>query len=272
MLIKVSDEKTLYMWSIFLVATALGWFVGWLLPPGFLVCNSRVIIFAALSAVFFTGYHLAAAKAYASEDGDLSLSYPLTTLAPVFISFWAYMLLGDTFTVKVIAGILLTVAGAFCIQLKPSQRRFSLNNIGFKSVAVRFALLASFLYSFGAIADKIGVNVTNFYIFSICLTSMVSLCFTGVVISNGRLRNLTLHCFKNHPFHVFIGGFVLFLSHISYRYALETTQVSYASAVRQIATLFAVLMGIILLKESYGPLRFFASVMITVGIVLIKWG
>ena len=36
LLIKVSDEKTIYMWSIFSVAVIAGWFVGFLMVPGFL--------------------------------------------------------------------------------------------------------------------------------------------------------------------------------------------------------------------------------------------
>jgi drug/metabolite transporter (DMT)-like permease len=59
---------------------------------------------------------------------------------------------------------------------------------------------------------------------------------------------------------------------MSYRRALQATDVSYAAGVRQTATLFAVLMGVFVLKESYGRLRFIASLVIAAGIVLIKTG
>ena len=88
---KKSDEKTLYMWSIFSVAVIAGWVTGCLMVPEFLEIKPAVLLFAALSAAFFTFYHLCAARAYASGEGDLSVSYPLTTLAPVFIPFWAYV-------------------------------------------------------------------------------------------------------------------------------------------------------------------------------------
>ena len=74
---------------------------------------------------FFTSYLLSAARAYADDEGDLSLSYPLTTLAPIFIPFWAYMILGDTFTVKVIAGIVIATVGTYCSQLKSGQNGFA---------------------------------------------------------------------------------------------------------------------------------------------------
>ena len=69
-----------------------------------------------------------------------------------------------------------------------------------------------------------------------------------------------------------LGGALLFFSSISYRYGLEISDVSYAAGVRQTATLFGVLMGVFLLKESYGLLRFFASLVIALGIALIKMG
>ncbi|MGD9044194.1 MAG: DMT family transporter [Desulfobacterales bacterium] len=272
LLIKVSDEKTLYMWSIFSVAVITGWIAGCLMVPGFLEIQPSVLLFAALSAAFFTCYHLSAARAYAADEGDLSLSYPLTTLAPVFIPFWAYLLLGDTFTIKVIAGILMATAGTYLIQLNFAQKRVRIRSLGFGSEAVRFALLASFLYSFGGISDKIGVSQSGFYMFTVWLMTMIFIYFTSVVLLNKRIRSRALHCYRNYPLKVLLGGFLLFFSNISYRFGLEATDVSYAAGVRQCATLFAVLMGVFLLKEPYGLFRFMAGLIIALGIVLIKIG
>jgi drug/metabolite transporter (DMT)-like permease len=272
LLIKVSDEKTLYMWSIFSVAVIAGWIAGYFMVPGFLEIKPAVLLFAALSAVFFTSYHFCAARAYAADEGDLSLSYPLTTLAPIFIPFWAYMLLGDTFTIKVIAGILIATVGTYCIQLKFAREQIPFRSLGFGNEAVRFALLASFLYSFGAISDKIGVNQSGYYIFSVWMITMNFVYFTSVVLLNKRIRRCALHCYRHYPLRVLLGGTLLFFSNISYRFGLEVTDVSYAAGVRQCATLFAVLMGVFLLKEPYGLFRFIAGLIIAAGIVLIKIG
>jgi drug/metabolite transporter (DMT)-like permease len=272
LLIKVSDEKTLYMWSIFAVAVIAGWVAGCLMVPGFLEIKPLVLLFAAFSAAFFTFYHLCAARAYAADEGHLSLSYPLTTLAPIFIPFWAYILLGDTFTIKVIAGILIATVGTYCIQLKFGQDWVRFRSFGFGSEAVRFALLASFLYSFGGISDKIGVNQSGFYIFTVWLMTMIFVYFTSVVLLNKRIRQRALHCYRHYPLRVLLGGILLFFSNISYRFGLEVTDVSYAAGVRQSATLFAVLMGVFVLKEPYGLFRFLAGFIIALGIVLIKIG
>jgi len=272
LMIKSSDEKTLFMWSIFSVAVTAGWITRWVTDTGFPEFVLPVFLVAAVSAAFFTLYHLCAARAYASHEGDLSLSYPLTTLAPIFIPIWAFAFLGNTFAITKVAGILISTAGTFCIQLKPSPRRGRLRSIGFRSEAVRFALLASFLYSFGAISDKVGVNQGGFYFFTVCLMTMIFIYFTFVVFSSPRLRERAFHCFRHDSLKVFLGGTLLFFSNISYRYALEITDVSYAAGVRQSASLFAVLMGVFLLREPYGFHRFFASLLIALGIALIKIG
>lgn len=272
LLIKASDEKTLFMWSIFLVGNVLGWGFGWLAVPGFSAFEPMVFLVAAFSASFFTLYHLCAARAYASDQGDLSLSYPLTTLAPVFIPLWAYLFLGNAFTVMVIAGILVTTTGTICIQLKPGMGRSRFSSVGLRSEAVSFALLASFLYSFGAVSDKVGVDRGGYYLFAVYLMTMILTYFTFVVFFNPRLRKRTLHCFIRYPFRVILGGTLLLFSNLAYRYGLEITDVSYAAGVRQIATLFGVLMGVFLLKEPYGLLRFLASLVIALGIALIKMG
>ena len=54
LLIKESDEKTLFMWSIFLVGNVLGWGFGWLAVPGFSAFKPMVFLVAAFSASFFT--------------------------------------------------------------------------------------------------------------------------------------------------------------------------------------------------------------------------
>ena len=272
MMIKASDEKVVFMWSIFFTAVIVGWAAGVFIVPGFLEFRPLVFLIAAISAAFFTLYHLCAAKAYASDEGDLSLSYPLTTLSPVFIPIWAYLLLGNRLTVGVVAGILITSAGTFCIRLKPSLGRIRLRSVGLRSEAVSFALLGSFIYSFGAISDKVGVDRGGFYLFAVCLMTMIFTYFTFVVLLNPLLRKRALHCFSHYPHRVLLGGMFLFFSAVSYRYALQITDVSYAAGVRQSATLFGVLMGVFLLKESYGPLRFISSLVIVLGIALIKMG
>jgi len=272
-LIKSSENKTIFIWSIYSFAVIIIFAVSPFLTREFLIPDQwGVLLYAALSGLFFTFYNLFAGKAYSSEQGDLSISYPLSTTAPIYIPAWAYFSLNEAISPQALLGILVVVIGAYLIQLNSPLGHLRLRKVSFRNKAVRYALLAGFLYSFGAIADKIGVMRSNFFVFTTCVIVLMFIYFTGVVLGSRRLRSQIFQSYRNTPFKVMLSGTVLFLSFYLFRYALGIAKVSYAASVRQVASLFGVLLGIYILGEPYGPLRLIATLFIVLGIVLIKMG
>jgi len=128
------------------------------------------------------------------------------------------------------------------------------------------------LYSFGAIADKIGVMRSNFFVFTSCVIVLMFSYFTVVVLSSSKLRADLFQSYRASPLKVMLSGVVLCLSFYLFRYALSITEVSYAACVRQISSLFGVFLGIYILKEPYGRIRLISTIFIVLGIVLIKLG
>ncbi len=270
--IKMSQEKTTYMWSIFLVAIVIAWPLGWFLYGEVMISETKTVTYAVISAFFFTLYHIFAGKAYSSIEGDLSLAYPLASIAPIFICVWAFFLLDEPISLIAMAGIALTLVGAYGIQLNSGLKGFALEKFNFKNDVVRFALTASLFYSFGAISDKVGVTKGHFFAYTTYLMTFTCIYLFLASLKKQELRSKILENFSASPKLVLGGGIILFLSQNSYRIALEATKVSYASSIRQVASLFAVLFGIFLLRESYGRTRFISGALIVAGIVLIKFG
>jgi drug/metabolite transporter (DMT)-like permease len=255
--VKTSENKTVFIWSMYSFAVIILLAVSPFLSRDFLIPDHKaVILYAALSAFFFTFYNLFAGKAYSSEEGDLSLSYPLSTTAPIYIPVWAYFSLGENISIQALLGISVVVIGTYLIQLNSSLSHLRLRKVSFGNRAVRYALLAGFLYSFGAI----------------CVIVLMFLYFTGVVLGSRKLRLRMFDSYRNSPFKVMLSGAVLYLSFYLFRYALGIAKVSYAASVRQIAALFGVLLGIYILNEPYGPLRLISTIFIVLGIILIKLG
>jgi drug/metabolite transporter (DMT)-like permease len=272
-LVKTSNNKTIFIWSMYSFALVIVLTVSPFLPREFLIPgNGTILLYAALSAFFFTFYNIFAGKAYSAEKGDLSVSYPLSTTAPVYIPIWAHFVLGETISLQAISGILTVVMGTYLIQLNSSIAHFRLKKISFRNKAVRYALFAGFLYSFGAIADKIGVMRSNFFVFTSCVILLMFSYFTAVVLSSSRLRADLFQSYRTSPFRVMLSGVALYISFYLFRYALSITEVSYAASVRQVASLFGVFLGIYILKEPYGRIRLIATLFIILGIVLITLG
>ncbi len=268
---KRSEIKVIYLWGMFTVAvflmTTLAAFEGW-----FMLYNPKIIGLAALAAIFFSLYQIYTGKAYALAGGDMSLVYPLSITAPLYIPFLAYAIIGEKIVATTFLGIVLALFGTYLIQLNTSIRSIRLRKIDLRERPIRYALFAGFIYSFGAIVDKIGVGKHSFFIYTYWLIFVMFLYMTLNILRNPSLRKRILYCHKKHLHNVILGGVFMTLSFLSYRGAMQLAQVSAVAGARQISSLFGVLMGIFLLREPYGPLRFLASVLIIIGVLLIKIG
>ena len=271
-LYKKSDIKTIYLWSMFSVSIPVMTIGAYFFRSGFIYANIKIMILAAVSAVFFTLYQIYTGKAYAMSEGDLSITYPLSITAPIYIPFLAYIFIEERISALTFIGIFTAMIGTYLIQLNTSIRQFSFKKIDFRKKHIRYAAFAGFIYSFGAIIDKIGVGKENFFIYTYWVVVFMFVYMSLNIFRQKELRKNMLACHKKSLLRVVAGGIILTLSFLSYRYAMETTAISAVAGVRQVSSLFGVLMGIFILKEPYGPLRFLATIFIVIGIILIKMG
>ena len=268
---KRSKVKILYIWSIFSVAVFI-MTVAAIFREGFISASLRTIVLASISALFFTLYQIYTGKAYALSKGDMSIVYPLSITAPLYIPFLAYIFIGERVSLTTFLGIVLALSGTYLIQLNVPLKKIKLKKINLKEKHIRYALFAGFIYSFGAIIDKIGVGKHDFFIYTYWVVLIMFIYMTITILKNKKLSLDISYCYRNSFYKVIVGGALLMLSFLSYRCAMQITEISAVAGARQISSLFGVLMGIFLLKEPYGTLRFFATVLIVMGVVLIKIG
>jgi drug/metabolite transporter (DMT)-like permease len=76
----------------------------------------------------------------------------------------------------------------------------------------------------------------------------------------------------SHPLPVLAGGATLMLSFITFRYGLEQVYASYASALRQVSTLFGIGIGYFVFREPFGPTRVLGTLLIVLGAAGLKLG
>jgi uncharacterized membrane protein len=69
-----------------------------------------------------------------------------------------------------------------------------------------------------------------------------------------------------------LGGITLYFSFLFFRVALKEVFVSLAVPVRQVAIIFAILLGVLFLKEKIEARNLLGSLIIILGIVLINAG
>lgn len=217
------------------------------------------VIFAICSAFFFSFYQIFVAEAY--KCADVSMVYPITTSSPLFIIVWAYFLLGERMTLAGFCGIILILSGCYIMNMTKGS-----NKLAFKGILM--AVLAALFYSFGAMADKMGVTSVNtllyIYLMTVFMTFFIAF-FVGISPMRSKLAQVQWKL-------VTLGGLALLGSTVCYRLGLINMQIAYATSLRQVSSFFGLLMGIFFFKESYGIKRAIGCAVIISGIVLIRLG
>lgn len=270
LLVKQSRDKTIFIWwmfaSSFSMMTLVGLATGRVLPP----LTPRYLLLAVAAAFCFVLYHWSTGRAY--RDGDLSMTYPLAQTSMLYVPIWGVLFLGERLTPYGLTGILLIIAGAYCIQL----RKLSLSEIfrPFRSLgnrSVQAALFAGLIYSVGALIDKVGVNTYSAYHFTYVLVFFM-LCIMSLNLLRPCYRGRVLAEVKNSRTLVLLSGPVMLASFLSFRYGLQMAPVSYAVPVRQVSLLIGVLIGIFWLGETCGRIRLASAGLILFGVLLVWQG
>lgn len=213
----------------------------------------------------------------AFEHGDLTLVYPIARSTPAFIPLISIPLLGERISFGAACGIAIVVAGIWLVGAGAGLSRSALASRG-----ARFAFLTLAAGVGYSLMDKLAMAelgaaawssaIPRAFVYAVLLGVAGTFVFaplawvrTGAGLL-GRLRQGGL-------------GRATFASVVSYfgyalvLAALQTAPVSYVVAVRQTSVLFALVMGVLWLRETPGRPRIWGAVATVAGVALIAlWG
>ncbi|MGE4612379.1 MAG: EamA family transporter [Paracoccaceae bacterium] len=213
------------------------------------------------SGLLHTIYKLFLSAAY--QHGDLSRVYPIARgAAPMMVVFVGYFLLADTIESKEYAGIGLIGVGVMMM----ARGVFSSG----ESRRLLPLALGSALFTAGySIVDGLGARVamdaTMFtawlFIFDAMFFTVYSLISRGTTVFKASRRAWSL------------GAFTGVLSLATYWiavWAMTVAPIALVAAVRETSVLFALVIGILVLKEKAGVAKILAALVIVSGIVVIR--
>jgi len=259
-LLKKSENKYAFNFFMHLVNISFFTLLYPLVFPDYLYFDLSVVLTAFVAALFFAGYHLAVSTSY--RYADVSLVYPITTSSPFFILIWAVIFLKEDLTYVGVAGIFLTVFGTLTLNKRKGE--------GLKlGRGVMYALLAAFLYSFGALMDKKGVAQGNFILYVYSMSFFMTL---FLFLFSRKSGEVTIKNVRKDAKWVLLAGVIVFASFTTYRYGLTMVELSYATALRQVNVLFGALLGMSFFGEKMTVNKALGTVIIMAGVILIKIG
>jgi drug/metabolite transporter (DMT)-like permease len=262
---KRSLDKQTFLWLAVVASLVI-----YVLPAVFLMRAFPPWVWGiiVLSGLLEAVYYLLLGSAY--QRGDLSLVYPLARgSAPLFVTVFAFSLLGERPTPVGIAGILLIVAGIYTLHLKSIDPRGLLAPIiaVSRERASQLALLVGVIIAGYSVVDKVGVRyVSPFpYLYLVLLVSSVALAPYMLLVRRGAIRRE----WRVNKGAVIAVGFMFVAGYLFVLYALTMSKVSYAASVREMSVIFGAALGAFVLREPFGGNKILGAVFIFAGIVCI---
>ncbi|MDZ7684770.1 MAG: EamA family transporter [Gammaproteobacteria bacterium] len=235
------------------------------IPATFLVPLPGVdaIKFLAVSLAIHTAYMLLLVRAYVWDFGQV---YPLARgLAPVLVTFYGVVILGETLTTSTLVAIGLIAAGIVSLSLRRGQ--VSANS----HLSVVYALATGLAIACYTVVDGIGGRTATTPIsYVVWLFAVHGIPITVITF----LRRTPADLFGDHRLIVQATGGAL-MSVLAYGiviWAMARTPLGPVSALRETSVVFAALISSIVLKEAGGRFVLAATSVVAAGIILLRLG
>jgi len=161
-------------------------------------------------------------------DEEASRVVPLVYLDSIFVVILAYIFLGEVFNFQKYLGIILIVAGGILISLKKMVKKWCFSS------AVKFILIAGFLWAISSIISKYTLNFTDY--FSLTAFQMLGyIIFGPLFLLSNRIRKNFLSCMKRFD----KKAFLLMIS-VTLIYLIGVLSFYFAASISSISLVYAI--------------------------------
>jgi drug/metabolite transporter (DMT)-like permease len=226
-------------------------------------------IFLAVMAIHFI-YKVLQAMAY--TRGAYTVVYPVVRgTGPLFTVFGAWLLFGETFAGTQFLGLAVLLAGIFGLALY--NLMFLVTARDTLAPALTYAVATGLMVAVYTTVDAYGIRATaNPFTFLAWLFFLSSLDFPILMLVTGQRRRLPLDALRPLLRRGLFGALVAFGSFGSVMMATRLDKVGEAAVLRETSTVFAALIGWLVLRETVGPRRITLMVLIALGAVIVELG
>jgi drug/metabolite transporter (DMT)-like permease len=217
-------------------------------------------------------YQMSSGVAYELED--MSLVYPLTMSAPLFVPVWAGVFIGEKISMSGLAGIILCMVAIYIMPLENLKLKSIIRPFTqFKREGVRLALLAGIVDSISNVTNKMGLTSTNAFAVAYFIIASTNILLGLFCLLHSKQRKEIIETIRLDKKEILLAGMIFAIAFSSFQLGISMAKVSYAIPTRRISILFGVLFGVFFLKEKHAArVRIIASILFIAGIWLMKIG
>ncbi len=216
-----------------------------------------------ISLVLKNAYYLLLISAY--RHGDLSHVYPIARgTAPIIVTLISVGILGETITQSGLLAVILIAVGLLSLAATRGQKAMAnLKPVGFALATGLFIALYTVVDGLGA---RISGNPHSFTFWQFFLDG-----FPLVLFVLSLRRRQALNVFRANWAVGLLGGVVSLIAIWLVIWALTLAPMAYVSALRETGIVFAVMIGVVFLKERLDLRRFTAIFCAMAGSLLLKF-
>ena len=201
---------------------------------------------------------------------DFSLVYPIARgFGPGLVPILAVFSLGETVSVLGWVGIGAIVVGIYTMAWWGQLRRFTtMDTLVPNLPGLGYAFLTGLCIALYTIVDKRGVAHVSPFLYLYLMTAGVAVGWLPYIIRNYGTAGIVQE-WRNGWRSVVVASALLFLAYGLVLTAMRLTDVSYVAPLREVGSLFALLLGALVLKEWVTWGRVIGAAFIIAGVVLI---
>lgn len=202
------------------------------------------------------------------EAGEQSL---ILSLTPAVTALAAYFFIEETLSGEAVGGLLLIVCGLIILEAPKAAAGFRSKEFRKKIFPIFLSVGAVFVYAASTVLDRVLLSgfAVNPIDFIIIIQTMQLLNFAVYGLFRGRKDHLLSSSFSRQPLQVIVFSVLMFLSRISYAYAVSMAFVALTAALKRTGALFTIVLARSYLHEKHIGQKLFAAAVMGVGVFLL---
>lgn len=210
-------------------------------------------------------------QAFAYTKGAYTVVYPVVRgTGPLFAVIGAYLIFGEVFSLRQWVGVGVLLSGIFGLAIyNMAYLESARETLG---AALALAVLTGLTVALYTTYDAYGIRATANPFTFLAWFFFIDGFFMPVIAAVRWKNMITRPALAPLMLRGFVGGLIAFLSFGSVMVATRLDKVGEAAVLRETSTVFAALIGWVVLKETVGPRRVALMALIAAGAVIVELG